>query len=93
MWNVFSIESEFFRFELEIWFIEMSFSVGAMANGLRMEYNYGKAHDVGVGRGKQAEKPIPEILSEFQSGFCISTQMYIYKDKKRMRHENKERYI
>ena len=24
MWNVFSIESEFFRFELEIWFIEMS---------------------------------------------------------------------
>ena len=27
MWNVFSIESEFFRFELEIWFIEMSFSV------------------------------------------------------------------
>lgn len=52
MWNVFSIESEFFKFELEIWFIEMSFSVGAMANGLRMEYNYGKAHDVGVGRGK-----------------------------------------
>ena len=60
MWNVFSIESEFFRFELEIWFIEMSFSVGAMANGLRMEYNYGKAHDVGVGRGKQAEKPTLE---------------------------------
>ncbi len=27
MWNVFSIESEFFRFELEICFIEMSFSV------------------------------------------------------------------
>lgn len=27
MWNVFSIESEFFRFELEIRFIEMSFSV------------------------------------------------------------------
>lgn len=27
MWNVLSIESEFFRFELEIWFIEMSFSV------------------------------------------------------------------
>lgn len=27
MWNVFSIESEFFRFELEIGFIEMSFSV------------------------------------------------------------------
>ena len=52
MWNIFSIESEFFRFELEIWFIEMSFSVGAMANRLRMEYNYGKAHDVGVGRGK-----------------------------------------
>ncbi len=60
MWNIFSIESEFFRFELEIWFIEMSFSVGAMANGLRMEYNYGKAHDVGVDTEKQAEKPTPE---------------------------------
>lgn len=71
----------------------MSFSVGAMANGLRMEYNYGKTHDMGVDTEKQAEKPIPEILSEFQSGFCISTQMYIYKDKKRMRHENKEHYI
>ena len=46
MWNVFSIESEFFRFELEIWFIEMSFS------GRRMEYNYENAHNVGVGRGK-----------------------------------------
>ena len=53
----------------------------------------GKTHDVGVDTEKQAEKPIPEILSEFQSGFGISTQMYIYKDKKRMRHENKERYI
>lgn len=52
MWNIFSIESEFFRFELEIWFIEMSFSVGAMANGRRMEYNYENAHNVGVGRGK-----------------------------------------
>lgn len=93
MWNVFSIESEFFRFELEIWFIEMSFSVGAMANGRRMEYNYENAHNVGADTEKQAEKPIPEILSEFQSGFCISTQMYIYKDKKRMRHENKEHYI
>lgn len=60
MWNVFSIESEFFRFELEIWFIEMSFSVGAMANGLRMEYNYGKAHDMGVDTEKQAEKPTLE---------------------------------
>lgn len=38
----------------------MSFSVGAMANGLRMEYNYGKAHDVGVDTEKQAEKPTPE---------------------------------
>ena len=38
----------------------MSFSVGAMANGLRMEYNYGKAHDMGVDTEKQAEKPTPE---------------------------------
>lgn len=53
----------------------------------------GKAHDVGADTEKQAEKPIPEILSEFQSGFCISTQMYIYKDKKRTRYGNKERYI
>lgn len=52
-----------------------------------------ETHDVGADTEKQAEKPIPEILSEFQSGFCISTQMYIYKDKKRMRHENKEHYI
>jgi hypothetical protein len=64
-----------------------------MANGRRMEYNYENAHNVGVGRGKQAEKTIPKILSEFQSGFCISTQMYIYKDKKRTRYGNKERYI
>lgn len=48
MRNVFRFESGFFRFELGFWFSEMSFSVGAMANGLRMEYNYGKAHDVGV---------------------------------------------
>ena len=41
-------------------FIEMSFSVGAMANGLRMEYNYGKAHDMGVDTEKQAEKPTLE---------------------------------
>lgn len=46
-----------------------------------------ETHDVGADTEKQAEKPIPEIISEFQSGFCISTQMYIYKDKKRMRHE------
>ena len=38
----------------------MSFSVGAMANGLGMEYNYGKTHDVGVDTEKQAEKPTPE---------------------------------
>ena len=29
----------------------------------------------------------------FRVDFCISTQIYIYKDKKRTRHENKERYI
>ena len=29
----------------------------------------------------------------FRVDFCISTQIYIYKDKKRMRYENKERYI
>lgn len=52
-----------------------------------------KTHDVGAEHGNQAEKPTPEVSNEFQSGFCISTQMYIYKDKKRMRHGNKERYI
>ena len=29
----------------------------------------------------------------FRVDFCISTQIYMYKDKKRTRHENKERYI
>ena len=29
----------------------------------------------------------------FRVDFCISIQIYIYKDKKRTRHENKERYI
>ena len=31
-----------------------------IANGRRMEYNYGKTHDVGEEYGKQAEKPTPE---------------------------------
>ena len=36
------------------------FLVREMANGCRMEYNYGKTHDMGVEHGKQAEKPTPE---------------------------------
>ena len=31
-----------------------------IANGRRMEYNYGKTHDVGKEGGNQAEKPTPE---------------------------------
>ena len=36
------------------------FLLGVIANGRRMEYNYGKTHDVGEEYGKQAEKPTPE---------------------------------
>ena len=36
------------------------FLLGVIANGRRMEYNYGKTHDVGKESGKQAEKPTPE---------------------------------
>ena len=36
------------------------FLLGVIANGRRMEYNYGKTHDVGKEGGKQAEKPMPE---------------------------------
>ena len=34
-----------------------------------------------------------KLQVKFIVDFCISTQIYIYKDKKRTRHENKERYI
>ena len=37
-----------------------------MANGRRMEYNYVKAHDMGVGREKQAEKPTLEADQHVQ---------------------------
>ena len=36
------------------------FLLGVIANGRRMEYNYGKTHDVGEEYGKQAEKTTPE---------------------------------
>ena len=56
---------------------------------------------------KQAEKHMACVFREeskqentnrkfqvnFRVDFCISTQIYIYKDKKRTRHENKECYI
>ena len=36
------------------------FLLGVIANGRRMEYNYGKTHDVGAEHGNQADKPTPE---------------------------------
>ena len=36
------------------------FLLGVIANGRRMEYNYGKTHNVGAEHGKQADKPTPE---------------------------------
>ena len=45
-------QSKMCRAHLALW----RFLLGVIANGRRMEYNYGKTHDVGVEHGNQAEK-------------------------------------
>ena len=52
-----------------------------------------KTHGVCFLREKQEKNTNRKLQVNFIVDFCISTQIYIYKDKKRMRYENKERYI
>lgn len=52
----------------------------------------GKTHDVGEEHGKQAEKPMTCVFSE-ESKRKTQNREDKKQDKKRMRYENKERYI